>query len=336
MKSFIIFSAILVFTMILPTSTAQTGGMNIGNLQANESIQVGTSSPSVVVLSDLVSLPPLTDSEILLIVDPVEGSIVYATKSDVLLVFNGMNWKRADGQNDSYLIINLPCVPFTDSRDGNSYNTVKIGAQCWMAENLKYLPSVVGSATGSETAPYYYVYDYNGSVVAEAKATANYSTYGVLYNWPAAMTGSASSNTNPSGVKGVCPTGWHLPSDAEWTEMENYLITNGYNYDGSITGNKIAKSLAATNWNSSSYTGAVGNTDYSTYRNKTGFTAFPGGYRYNSDGTFCHAGNDGFWWSATEDSSNSAYYLELYYSSDNVFRSYYDKSSGFSVRCTRD
>ncbi len=112
---------------------------------------------------------------------------------------------------------------FTDSRDGTHYNAVKIGNQVWMAENLKYLPSVVGPGTGSQTTPYYYVYGYDSTVVADAKATSNYTTYGVLYNWPAAMNEATSSSSNPSGVQGACPTGWHLPSDAEWTELTDYL-----------------------------------------------------------------------------------------------------------------
>lgn len=96
-----------------------------------------------------------------------------------------------------------PFGTFTDSRDGKVYNIVTIGKQFWMAENLAYLPSVVDPGTGSYTEPYYSVYGYNGTDVAAAKATENYQTYGVLYNWPAAMT--------------ACPEGWHLPSDAEWT-----------------------------------------------------------------------------------------------------------------------
>jgi hypothetical protein len=109
-----------------------------------------------------------------------------------------------------------------DARDNQTYRIVTIGSQTWMAENLKYLPSVVGPGTGSKTTPHYYVYGYNGTNVTYAKATANYNTYGVLYNWPAAMNGTASSTTNPSGVQGVCPDGWHLPSDAEWTELTDY------------------------------------------------------------------------------------------------------------------
>jgi len=227
---------------------------------------------------------------------------------------------------------------FTDSRDGKVYNTVTIGEQVWMAENLAYLPSVVGPATESYTAPYYYVYGYDGTSVATAKATANYTTYGVLYNWPAAMAGAASSDANPSNVKGICPSGWHLPSDAEWTQMENYLIANGYNYDGTTTGDKIAISLASANgWSSSPNTGAIGNDNaaYDAYRNKSGFTALPGGDRYGS-GAFNGRGIYGYWWSSTENLTNNAWYRNLSYSGSRVSRLSNNKENGFSVRCLRD
>ncbi len=225
-----------------------------------------------------------------------------------------------------------------DFRDGYLYNTVTIGSQIWMAENLKYLPSVVGPETGTNTVPYYYVYDYNGTDVAAAKATANYKTYGVLYNWPAAMNGAGSSTANPSQVQGVCPAGWHLPSDVEWTQLENYLADNGHNYDGTTGGggSKIAKSLAsASGWDSYSGTGAVGNTDYPAYRNKSGFSALPGGYR-SYDGAFNTIGYSGHWWSSPEGSTDSAWYRTLYYSYSYVLRSNDGKEHGFSVRCVRD
>ncbi len=213
---------------------------------------------------------------------------------------------------------------FTDTRDGTVYKTVTIGGQVWMAENLKYLPSVVGSGTGSYTTPYYYVYGYSGTNVAEAKATTNYTAYGVLYNWEAA--------------KAACPPGWHLPTDAEWTAMENYLADNGFNYDGTTggTGGKIAKSLgSASGWRSSSNTGTVGNTDYPEYRNKSGFTALPGGYR-NFPGAFDFIGGRGYWWSATEHYAFLAWYRYMNFSSSHVHRSYDDVTIGFSVRCVRD
>jgi uncharacterized protein (TIGR02145 family) len=226
---------------------------------------------------------------------------------------------------------------FTDSRDGKVYKMVTIGEQVWMAENLAYLPSVVGPTTGSKSTAYYYVYGYNGTNVAEAKATANYKTYGVLYNWPAAMNGAASSNANPSGVQGVCPDGWHLPSDAEWTRLEKYLIANGYNYDGTTTGNKIAKSMAsATGWDNSVQEGAPGNSDYDGYRNKSGFSALPSGYHAYEDGTFVRIGGFGYWWGSTQYDTDNAWERVLTYYGSSVYRRRFNKETGFSVRCLRD
>ena len=207
---------------------------------------------------------------------------------------------------------------FYDARDGNAYKTVKIGNQIWLAENLKYLPSVVGPGTESESTPYYYVYGYDGTNVTDAKSAPNYTTYGVLYNWPAAMAGSASSNANPSGVQGVCPAGWHLPSNAEWTELTDYL--GGI----SVAGGKL-KETGTTHW-ASPNTGAT---------NETGFTALPGGYR-DYYGYFSSIGHHGYWWSATEDGTYYAWGRYLYYSYSYVYRSNYGKGVGFSVRCVRD
>jgi len=94
---------------------------------------------------------------------------------------------------------------YTDSRDGNIYKTVKIGPQTWFAENLAYLPSVNHPDSHSDNTPKYYVYDYLGTDVAIAKASENYSEYGALYNWAAAMSGS--------------PNGWHLPTNDDWQQL---------------------------------------------------------------------------------------------------------------------
>jgi uncharacterized protein (TIGR02145 family) len=160
---------------------------------------------------------------------------------------------------------------FTDLRDGKKYKTVKIGEQVWMAENLSYLPSVIGPSISSDTTAYYYVYGYADTVVADAKATVNYTTYGVLYNWTAAMNGSAS---NSSIVQGVCPTGWHLPSDTEWKELTVYLG------EASVAGGKL-KETDTTHWISPN-AGAT---------NETGFAALPGGSRFYEK--FAHIGYNG-------------------------------------------
>jgi len=203
-----------------------------------------------------------------------------------------------------FVIALYACSTFTDSRDGNVYKYVKIGNQIWMAENLKYLPSVVGPSTGSQTTPYYYVYGYDGTSVAAAKATDNYTTYGVLYNWTAACNS--------------CPDGWHLPSDAEWKELTNYL-------GGTIVAVDKLKETGTTHWNSPN----IGAT------NETGFTALPGGLRYD-DGTFYNIGYLGNWWSSTEYNSDYAFYRSLFYYYLNLYDYNDNKKIGFSVRCVRD
>ena len=207
---------------------------------------------------------------------------------------------------------------FTDSRDGKEYNWVKIGNQTWMAENLAYLPSVNPPSVGSTTVPYYYVYDYSGSSVSEAKASDYYKTYGALYNWAAAMNGSASSSTNPSGVQGVCPSGWHLPSDAEWAELIDYL--GGWD----LAGGKL-KEDGFEHWISPN-TGAT---------NETGFTALPGGYRY-IDGLFNGVKELGIWWSATEANAANAWNRTLRPDYDDADRYQDPKGIGESVRCVKD
>jgi uncharacterized protein (TIGR02145 family) len=207
---------------------------------------------------------------------------------------------------------------FTDTRDGNEYNWVQIGNQIWMAENLRYLPSVVGPGTGSTTTAYYYVYDYYGTNVTDAKATYNYTHYGVLYNWPAAMNGAESSTTNPSGIQGVCPTGWHLPSDAEWAQLIDFLGGEG------VAGGKL-KETGTAHWLISN-AGAT---------NETGFTALPGGSRLNN-GTFVYIGISGYWWSATELNASNAWYRSMSTYFSNVDRHNLYKEWGFSVRCVRD
>ena len=189
----------------------------------------------------------------------------------------------------------------TVTHQGYTYNTIGIGNQVWMAENLKYLPSVIGPSTGSNTAPYYYVYGYDGTNVNDAKATTNYQTYGVLYNWTAAQT--------------ACPTGWHLPTDAEWTELTYFV-------GGAENAGTLLKSQ--NGW----YDNGNGTDQY-------GFTALPGGNR-SSNGSFNSIGVNGYWWSASEAGTNIAWYRGMSYYSSYVYRSDLNKEYGFSVRCVRD
>ena len=214
-------------------------------------------------------------------------------------------------------------------RQGNYYSTVQIGNQCWMKENLrttKYangtsIPS--GGSTTSSTSPYYY--NYSGHSLPLEKR-------GYLYNWPAVMHGAASSSANPSGVQGICPSGWHVPSDAEWTQLTDYVGSQSQYVCGSDN-TYIAKALASeTGWDSSTGTCAVGNDQ--TSNNTTGFSAVPAYYCYGS--SFYDAGSNTNFYSSTENSSNFAWYRYLGYNNADVYRGNDHKGSGRSVRCLRD
>ena len=188
-----------------------------------------------------------------------------------------------------------------------------------MAENLNYLPGVAGPETGSDTDAYYYVYGYDGTSVTEAKATANYSTYGVLYNWPAAMAGEPGSSSNPNGVQGVCPTGWHLPGDDEWTELADFLGGR------SFAGGKLKES-GTTHWDSPN-SGAT---------NESGLTALPGGYRREPDGTFESNGFSGNWWTTTSEYTSYASFRFLVSSDGSLHGEDISAGFGFAVLCLRD
>jgi len=211
--------------------------------------------------------------------------------------------------------------------DGNFYHTITIGTQEWMVENLrttKYndgtsIPFVSNHTAWSNlTSP--------GYCFCRDDA-AGKNKYGALYNWYTVNTGK------------LAPIGWHVPTDTEWTILENYLVANGYNYDGTTTGNKIAKSLAATtDWKSSPGTGAIGN-DLKK-NNTSGFAALPGGFRH-SDATFYGVGDSGYWWSSTESNvpftnATDVWARSLYYGSYLLAKDASTKSYGFSVRCVRD
>jgi uncharacterized protein (TIGR02145 family) len=170
-----------------------------------------------------------------------------------------------------------------------------------MKKNLAYLPSVVGSGTGSETTPYYYVYGYNGTDVSVAKAYNDptygniYSTYGVLYNWPAAMNGQTGE-----GVQGICPTGWRLPTDAEFTTLTN------------TTGDS-KEALISAGW----------------------FNNLFAGYR-NTDGSFYGIGSYTYLRSSSVYDSSNAWYRYLHASYSTVYWGTFFKDYGFSVRCLLD
>lgn len=201
---------------------------------------------------------------------------------------------------------------FTDERDGHEYAWVQIGVQTWMADNLAWLPSVNPSLIGSYEQPHFYVFDYNGSEVADAKATKNYAACGVLYNWPAAMN--------------ACPDGWHLPGDEEWKQLELSLgMTQTEVEKTGIRGTDQGTQMKTTSgW----LYGGNGT-------NSSGFSGFPGGYR-DYDGPFESNAGTALWWSSTEFSETFSWYRCLNFDFTGVDRNGFYKSAGISIRCVKD
>lgn len=217
---------------------------------------------------------------------------------------------------DDGSITDLEAKTLTDKRDGNVYKIVTIGDQVWMAENLKYLPSVVGPFTMSDTTAHYYVYDYDGTDITAAKATENYNIYGVLYNWTAANPDRIASEANPSGVRGICPRGWHLPSEGEWDQLFDHL--GGIDEAGGKL--KHTKYWKSPNWKAT---------------NEAGFSALPGGILWTE--AFINLGTRGNWWSVTE---NGPYDDIPSYRQDNdrsqILKWSYSKQFAMCVRCVMD
>jgi uncharacterized protein (TIGR02145 family) len=223
---------------------------------------------------------------------------------------------------------------FIDARDSKEYKWVFIGQQKWMAENLAWLPAVSPPTTGSETEKLYYVNQYSGTSVEAARATTDYVNYGTIYNWPAAMDGNAGSSEVPSGVRGACPAGWHLPSRGEWMILKSYLANNGYGYGGS--GFDIAKSMASTSgWDPSTVPGQVGYEQAGN--NSSGFNGLPGGGReVINGGIFVPQHQYAFWWTSSASDAAQSNCTGLFYALDLMRDAPYLKSAGMSVRCIAD
>lgn len=233
-----------------------------------------------------------------------QNDTLYIMKSGVIIGKYNIN-----NQIDSIIFYN----PFPDSSstvmdaDSNIYHTIIIGSQVWMKENLKTtkyndstsIPLVDNSfAWESLNTPGYCWYDND-------EATYKHQ-YGALYNWYAVNTGM------------LCPTGWHVATDADWTALENYLGGNAE------AGGKL-KETGTAHWNSP-------NTNAT---NDVGFTALPGGIRsYN--GSFYYVGEKARWWTSTVRDVSDAWLRYVSYDSSYLERTNYPKENGFSVRCIMD
>jgi len=226
------------------------------------------------------------------------------------------------------LIVDSSVGTVTDI-DGNVYKTVKIGSQVWMAENLRTTKYNDGTEIPNVIAYKNWESSSTGAYCCYWNSKNTKTKFGLLYNWYAVYTGK------------LAPSGWHVPTDTEWTTLEKYLIANGYNYDGTTNEDKIAKSLAATSvWPSNIHKGVIGNKR--NENNRSGFTALPGGFR-RSNGLFSDpkagitsVALEGSWWTSSEQNGDNALHRLLAYSGASLGRFQATKNMGMSVRCLRD
>jgi uncharacterized protein (TIGR02145 family) len=261
-------------------------------------------------------MPRMTVEQISSIVNPADGLMAYCTTDHKLYIYlaNNLVWKEIGfGQG------NIP-LPFscgnllTDVRDGQTYLTMQIGSQCWMQENLNFGTRINGDL------------EQVNNNIAEKYCYGNLETncgiYGGLYQWAEMVqylngtTNSTTWNPVPTGnIIGLCPEGWHIPNDSEWSSL-------GLLFGGEISAGGAMKETGTEHW-------AYPNTGAT---NISGFSALPGGNRYNSE-NFGSLNYFAFLWTSTQKTSVNAWIRSMHAENEYLDQTYYGKSNGCSVRC---
>lgn len=308
--------------------TFYNGGINeLMRIQNNGNVGIGTDIPDESALMELSSnskgflLPRLAVTEIAAISNPANGLMVFNTTDSKLYIYIDLfgEWKQIPYGINS---ISESCgLPFTDSRDQKTYNTVKIGTQCWMAENLN-----IGTRIDGEFDQYN-----NGDIEKYCYNNVEDScdTYGGLYQWDETM-----QYITVEGVQGICPTGWHIPSDGEWLILEGTVDTqfpvgdpewDVIGWRGDDAGGNL-KEPGYQHWNSPN-AGAA---------NISGFTSLGSGVRYASGPIFVNFGIYGAYWSSSIYGGTFTWVRNLINNSSQIERNGTNEPFGLSVRCIKD
>jgi uncharacterized protein (TIGR02145 family) len=301
MKANLFFLALVSFAFVggsalAQTTTTWTGSWDNGNPDANKDVVISSGTFTTSINSNFhCKNLTIHSGATLEVLAGDTFSVSGVVTNDGTLTNNGHLMLRSCGK---YSVTDV---------DGNSYSTVQIGTQCWTQSNLRVSKYRNGDNIPNITTPNSsWQNTTSGAWCNYNNDASNGTTYGKLYNWYA---------VNDS--RGLCPTGWHVPTDAEWTTLENHL-------GGTLVAGGAMKST--TGWNAPN-AGAT---------NSSGFTSLPGGYRL-SNGGFYDVGFFGCWWSSSDAGSGSAWDRYLSYGHALVGRSANDDPrSGLSVRCARD
>ena len=278
---------LILFAIFTTFATmAQSVGINADGSAANTSAMLDVSSTTKGLLP-----PRMTTTQRDAIVSAATGLVLFNTTTNVLEVKSSSGWSSLT--TPSTTAVFLP--------------TIVIGTQQWMRENLDVLTYRNGDIIPQVTDPTAWAALTTGAWCYYNNDVANGAIYGKLYNWYAV-----------NDPRGLAPTGWHVPTDDEWTTLSTTLGGDA------VAGGKM-KVAGTTRWTTPN-TGAT---------NESGFAGLPGGYR-SFNGTFNDVGSIGYWWSSTESNTSNAWYRGLYCNFGDINRSFYNKKKGFSVRCLRD
>ncbi|MCX6249935.1 MAG: hypothetical protein NTX61_04200 [Bacteroidetes bacterium] len=292
------FYLIFACSMLTAVSSFSQVGINTDN-----------SAPDSSAMLDVMStnkgfLPPrMTTTQRNAIGSPAEGLVIYNTDEKRLNIYNGTYWTPTSPEGCGQ--------PFTDTRDGNTYNTVMIGTQCWIAQNLNIGTMIDG--TSDQT---------NNSIIEKYCYNNNSyycDIYGGLYQWDEYMNYTTPSDSIPSGRQGICPTGWHIPSNSEWIVLRTFL-------GGTLVAGAKMKETGTLHW----YTPNTGAT------NSSGFTGLPGGSR-STNGTFNSMPFYADFWSSTVDSFSFPWIYYITCDNERLDEGHtYPVTIGFSGRCLQN
>jgi uncharacterized protein (TIGR02145 family) len=293
--------AVLLFLFISMNGFSQVG--------------IGTTTPDPSAILDLQStsqgflLPRMNTYQQSTIEDPVTGLIIFNIDSADIYFFNDSIWLSLRDISDT--IHPWSCGDsFIDERDGQEYTTVQIGTQCWMAENIN-VGSRINGSLDMQNNNIIEKYCYNN-------LESNCDIYGGLYQWNEMM-----MYTTTVGTQGICPIGWHISTDAEWTVIEDYLGGGG------IAGGKL-KSIGTIEEGT-----GIWRYPNAGATNESGFSSIPGGRRRET-GTYHLLNYTAYFWSSNENGSLYGWYRALDYNYGSVGRQYFPRAYGFSVRCIKD